>query len=146
MSKDQFFKNPGVFEMFGLDFLLDEDLGLWFIECNASPQLVGTSDYKTKFLSKMLAEMFEIQYAYLRSRWRRIQDFIAKYKVHSATVRSDNSSMIYWQSEFAKINTNYLEPEFQISKENGWQLIMDSNIGGKASYMGHIRDDCIDDA
>ena len=30
-------KKPSVFELFGLDFMLDEDLNLLFIECNASP-------------------------------------------------------------------------------------------------------------
>mmetsp|Transcript_4528 Transcript_4528/g.3745 ORF Transcript_4528/g.3745 Transcript_4528/m.3745 type:complete len:144 (-) Transcript_4528:63-494(-) len=37
MVKPYVLKSPSVFEMFGLDFLLDERLNLWFIECNASP-------------------------------------------------------------------------------------------------------------
>ena len=52
MSQYSLMRIPNVFEMFGLDFLLDEDLNLWFIECNASPQMVGTNDYKTEFLNK----------------------------------------------------------------------------------------------
>ena len=32
-----FLKESNVFEMFGLDFMLDDKLNLWFIECNASP-------------------------------------------------------------------------------------------------------------
>jgi hypothetical protein len=41
MSKNGFFKDSRGYEMFGLDFVLDENLNLWFIECNASPVLIG---------------------------------------------------------------------------------------------------------
>jgi len=130
--------------MFGLDFLLDENLNLWFIECNASPQLIGTNEYKTEFLSKMLQDMFEIQYAYLRSRWSRIQKLVKKY--HEMLADKNKDGLVSFQEEFARINTNYLEPEYQISKTNSWTLIMDENIKGKAAYMGILPDECIDDA
>jgi len=39
MSKSKFFQDSRVFELFGLDFILDSELNLWFIECNASPVL-----------------------------------------------------------------------------------------------------------
>lgn len=49
MSEHAFLKDPRVFEMFGLDFLFDDKLNLWFIECNASPVLQGTSPEKSAF-------------------------------------------------------------------------------------------------
>jgi len=30
-------KSSSVFEFFGIDFMIDDNLNLWFIECNASP-------------------------------------------------------------------------------------------------------------
>lgn len=144
MARHSFFKHSGVFEMFGLDFLLDENLNLWFIECNASPQLVGTNEYKTEFLSKMLQDMFEIQYSYLRSRWSRINKLMKKY--HEMVAKNNKAGLVSLQDEFAKINMNYLEPEFQIPKTNSWTLIMDENIKGKGAYLGILKDECIDDA
>lgn len=49
MSEHAFLKDPRVFEMFGLDFLFDNKLNLWFIESNASPVLQGTSEEKMLF-------------------------------------------------------------------------------------------------
>lgn len=46
MSHSSFFKDARVFEMFGMDFVMDDKLNLWFIECNASPVLQGTSEEK----------------------------------------------------------------------------------------------------
>ena len=145
MAQHSFMTLSGSFEMFGLDFLLDEDLNLWFIECNASPQLIGTNDYKTNFLTTMLADMFEIQYAYLRSRWRRIQTFVEKFHRQVADEGTSSIDLKVWKSEFEYINQNRLEPEFIISERNSWQKIMDKNIPGKAAYMGFIQDECIDD-
>lgn len=144
MSRSAFMKHPGVFELFGLDFLLDESLNLWFIECNASPQLVGTNEYKTVFLTTLLKDMFEIQFAYLRSRWTRIHKLMRTY--HDTVLTNHTVDLTQWKDKFNQINTNYLEPEYKIKETNTWQLILDENIGGKAAYLGHLRDECIDDA
>jgi D-alanine-D-alanine ligase-like ATP-grasp enzyme len=39
MAKHSFLKDSRVFEVFGADFMFDDNLNLWFIECNASPVL-----------------------------------------------------------------------------------------------------------
>lgn len=49
MSEHTFLKDSRVFEMFGLDFLFDTSLNLWFIESNASPVMQGTSEEKALF-------------------------------------------------------------------------------------------------
>jgi len=145
MSQHSYMTLSGAFEMFGLDFLLDEDLNLWFIECNASPQLIGTNEYKTNFLTKMLTDMFEIQYAYLRSRWRRIQTFVAKFQTQASEQGTSSMDIKVWKSEFDNINRNRLEPEFTISQDNTWHKIIDKNLPGKDAYLGFIPEECIDD-
>src|SRR5205823_6438367 len=110
-TEHSFLRHSGAFEMFGLDFLLDEDLNLWFIECNASPQLIGTSEEKTKFLVTLLTDMFEIQYAYLRSRFKRIQEFMSSLHSQVSNVNKINRREI--SNKFAIINRNKLEPEFR---------------------------------
>jgi len=143
MSEGSFLKHSGVYEMFGLDFLLDDDLNLWFIECNASPQLIGTNDAKTKFLVTLLTDMFEIQHAYLKSRFKRIQDFMAKFHTQVAAGKDIDKRKI--RSAFAPVVQNRLEPEFKIRENNTFTLIMDKNIKGAGAYFGHLKEECVDD-
>ena len=37
MSHNNYLKKSNVFEIFGLDLILDDNLNIWFLECNASP-------------------------------------------------------------------------------------------------------------
>jgi Tubulin-tyrosine ligase family. len=129
--------------MFGLDFILDDDLNLWFIECNASPQLIGTNEEKTIFLTTMLRDLFEIQYAYLRSRMARVQKFMAKFQADA--ISGKEMDIDAYRKEFSKINSNYLEPNFPISPNNSFTLIMDKNLKGTDAYFGHLAPECIDD-
>jgi hypothetical protein len=144
MVEKYLFKSSNVFEMFGLDFLLDEDLNLWFIECNASPQLVGTNPYKTEFLVKMLKDVFEIEYAYLRSRWTRIQRFMKKYYDH-VLKEGTITDVLPWKEELQVAIKNKIEPEFEIKGNLTWEKIIDKNLPGAEAYLGNIEDDCIDD-
>ena len=130
--------------MFGLDYLLDENLNLWFIECNASPQFVGTNEYKTEFLTKMLKDMFEIQFAYFRSRWRRTQKFVERFH-ESLKQNKKISDIAVWRAEYEEIIKNRLEPEFDINENNSWQLILNKNIPGKDAYLGFFNEECIDE-
>lgn len=143
MSESSFLKHSGVFEMFGVDFLLDNELNLWFIECNASPQLIGTNEEKTELLTSMLEGMFEIQYAYLRSRMKRVRGFIAK--MHRSKLSGQEIDYRGLQTEFQEVNKNRLEPEFEFRDALGWIKIMDKNLKGKDAYMGLIDAECVDD-
>ena len=50
----------GVFELFGFDFLIDEDLRTWLIEVNTNPYLGIPNKYIAKVLPDMLDDMLEI--------------------------------------------------------------------------------------
>lgn len=140
MSAHAFWNQSNVYEMFGLDFMLDDELNLWFIECNSSPQLIGTNDQKTKFLVKMLEDLFEIQYGLYRSRMQRILKLINRISRESA----DNGAVDYsqWRNEYAEAARNRFEDEYKISKDNSFKLIMDMNRKGKAAFFGHLDDEC----
>lgn len=49
-TKNHFQKNPGVFEMFGVDLILDENFKMSIIEVNPSPMIISNLDKKTKIL------------------------------------------------------------------------------------------------
>jgi len=50
----------GVFELFGYDFLIDEDMRTWLIEVNTNPYLGIPNKYIAKILPEMLDDMLEI--------------------------------------------------------------------------------------
>jgi len=127
--------------MFGLDFVMDEDTNIWLIEVNPSPQMVGTNERKTKFLTQLTTDMFEIQYAYLRSRMKRVYNFMKEMERRETEGEELNYEKMRYQ--FEKINMNKLEKEFEINLNNSFTLIMDKNIKGSGAYFGHLKEECI---
>jgi hypothetical protein len=143
MSESAFWKGSNVFEMFGLDFMLDDNLNLWFIECNSSPQLIGTNPMKTKFLVTMLSDLFEIEFAYYRSRMKRVYEIFNK--INTEVLEKQQIDFVKWQKEYKKAVYNVLEPEYNISENNSFIMIMDRGRPGKDKYLGYLQDECIDD-
>ena len=127
--------------MFGLDFMLDDDLSLWLIEVNTSPQLIGTSPMKEKLMVETLSDLYEIQNAYLRSKKKRL--FAIIHKSTGKLFDRQAFNLEEAKAEFAKANRNFLEPEWQIRSNISWQKILDENIPGKQAYMGLLEDECI---
>ena len=143
MTENSLYHVSNVFELFGLDFVLDENLNLWFIECNASPQLVASNDRKRTFLVKMLTDLFEIQSAYYKSRMSRTFKFIEKMV---SQINSSPHAVVEskWKEEFdSNIDINKLDSEFTLSPNNGFSLIIDKNIKGDGAYFGHLEKECI---
>ena len=65
MNSDKLLKHAGVFELFGLDFLLDSDLHLWFLETNLTPSLSETNEIKRDLNSKLIEDLIDMEYALL---------------------------------------------------------------------------------
>jgi len=143
MSEKSFWKGSNVFEMFGLDFMLDDNLNLWFIECNSSPQLIGTNPFKTQFLVTMLTDLFEIQFGYYKSRMKRVFELFTR--MNQEIAQTHHTNYTKWQKEYKAAVLNRLEPEYEISKNNSFILIMDRSLTKKDKYFGHLPKECIDD-
>jgi len=140
MSAHAFWNQSNVYEMFGLDFMLDDELNLWFIECNSSPQLIGTNDLKTKFLIKLLNDLFEIQYGLYRSRMKRVLEVLSKINKQGQEAGQVDYSL--WREEYAQAVKNRFEPEYNITEDNSFKLIMDLNKPGPEAYFGHLEPEC----
>jgi len=139
MSAHAFWNQSNVYELFGLDFMLDEDLNLWFIECDSSPQLIGTNDLKTKFLTKMLEDLFEIQYGLYRSRMKRV---LALLREINQDAEGGAINYAKWRDSYATATKNRFLPEYKISSDNSFKLIMDMNKEGKDAFFGHLKEEC----
>jgi len=134
-------RNPALFEVFGVDFVMDEKFNIFVVEVNASPMQVGTSSEKTRLMKKMNQGIVKITLAYLRSRVKRSIQFIAKHKEDI----KNGVNLANLALEFRELNRNRVEPEYEYLLEDiSWEKITDENIKGKDAYYGLIEDECID--
>ena len=148
MVSGPFVKLSQLYELYGTDFMLDDNLNLWFIECNSGPVLSGSSEEKEKFVTKMLADQFEIVSGLLKSRMKRIINYVNKI-THEGKARKLPSNEVYIvdleqrQKEFQEIIKNRFEPEYEPSKGNGFSKIIDENYSGVEKYAGLISAECM---
>ena len=70
------------FELFGYDFILDEDFNSWLIEVNTNPCLEESSDLLKKLLPRMIEDMLRltVDVVFPKSSIRRRRDFGQKRK------------------------------------------------------------------
>lgn len=149
MTKHVYSKRPNVWELFGVDFMLDQDLNLWFIECNTGPVLKATNREKGQIMKTMLKDMFEIVNAQLRSRLKRVIGFVndltregALKLSNSGTVELPN--LAQKRERFRELLVNKVEKEFAVSPNNSWMKIVDESLAGPGRYNGMFSSDCFD--
>ena len=53
-------KRKDCFELFGYDFLIDEDFRVWLIECNTNPYFGVANDYIADLLPKMIDDLTKL--------------------------------------------------------------------------------------
>ena len=144
MSQYVFEKKSQLFGIFEYNFVLDNTLKPWLIEINTTPTLYDPSSTGQNHLVKMLKEMFDIMYAFLRSRMKRIIQLINK-------VSKDMPMDFEFPPEmyssikvgFDAVNINYLDEDFMPSNDNEFQKIIDENFNGFARYSKIIPDECL---
>ena len=149
MTQGSYIPTSSAWELFGCDFMIDENLGIWFIECNSGPSMVGTNEEKDRMLTKMLKDCFEIVTAQLRSRIKRVLKYV-NWLVEEDQIRIEKGKNVIIpkleqrQTEFAEITKNYMEEEFEISSDNTWWKVVDETKDGLERYNGKIRTECYD--
>jgi len=147
MASFGFARKSSLFEIYGLDFMLDENLNLWFIEANTEPLLDGWSTDSSRFFNQLIYDAFDITHALLKSRVKRIVKYVNK------LIKETEDWGINWDSmhlddlnrkrkEFQIISRNYFEPEYVVNTTNGFQLIIDENLEGKERYQGFLEEEC----
>ena len=148
MSQHTFLQRSSIYELFGADFILDDKLNLWFLECNTSPMLKGTSVEKERFLVKMLKDHYEIIYGLLRSRMKRVMNFVNELtlEIKASNLSWDkyiNKNLENFRGKFKTLSKNRFEPEFTPGPENGFTKIIDENYEGPARYANLIPKECL---
>jgi D-alanine-D-alanine ligase-like ATP-grasp enzyme len=54
------FRRKHCFEMFGYDFILDEDFNMWLIEINTNPCIEESSELLKVYLPRMIEDMLRL--------------------------------------------------------------------------------------
>ena len=54
------FKRKHTFEMFGYDFMLDEDFNVWLIEINTNPCIEESSGILKIYIPRMIEDMLKL--------------------------------------------------------------------------------------
>jgi hypothetical protein len=121
--------------------MLDENLNLWFIECNASPVFQGTTSEKLIFQTTLLRDAWEIENSYLQSRVKRLNKFTIDLKKVNQTVFTQDE----WdkmRTDLVKINRNYIDEEFKIKKKNSFTKIIDFSLNGPERFFDLFPKKC----
>ncbi|KRX02924.1 hypothetical protein PPERSA_13178 [Pseudocohnilembus persalinus] len=140
-GQHRFLKDSRVNENFALDFLIDDESHLWFMENNPNPQIMRTSEKRVERHYQMFGDLFEIQFAQLRSRFKRLLNFTKNVVLPNFKDVEKNPEK--YKEQFKKLNQNQIDPEFQIRQNNTYQKIYDENLQGAEKFMGNLPDDCL---
>jgi len=149
MTKRFFLKRSQSYELFGIDFVLDENLKLWLIEANSSPMMEATTEEREKLLVKMVSDHLELMFSLLRSKMKRIVTYINKLlkEIPEDYIRTNTLSALpnsnVYKTVFEQIKKNYMDPEYDVDPTNGFQKIIDENLTGSKAYGGFVADECL---
>ena len=151
ITKNSFAKQSNLWELYGVDFMLDDKLNLWFIECNRSPVIKDSNEEKGLFLRKLFRDGFEILSAQLRSRMKRVIKFVNMLTSEGFARENtlDPSDVVLPNLEenrriFNSLLENKIDDEFKISPDNSWIKIVDETLPGVERYNGMFPIECFD--
>ena len=65
MHYEKFMRHPGVCELFGVDYMFDDDMNLWYLEVARSPAMMATSEEKGKLQTRLIQDIVKVQYCLL---------------------------------------------------------------------------------
>ena len=93
----------------------------------------------------MLKDEFEIVFSLLRSRMKRVINYVNEVIRQSEIInnRLILNNILMKKINFDKINQNFYESEFEINPRNGWINIIDENLVGTQRYGGFIPELCM---
>ena len=148
LSHYTFLEDSTLFELYGVDFMLDSNLNLWFIEANSSPALHSYSVPVEKFIVKMLRDHFEVVVGLMRSRMKRVMDYVnVTIEDSEFTVKNQVDVVVEGleakKGAFRRITRNSFEVEFEPKADNGFSKIYDANYYKTYRYEGLITEECI---
>jgi len=143
MAQKGFLKISSVYELFGIDYVMDDNLDLWFIEANAAPLIHGFTKESTVLINQMLVDTFDIVHGLLRSRMKRVISYV---NTLTKEIDPSDTRVRYLgdkRKEFNELIKNSFDPEFMPRKNNTYELIIDETKTGTARYAKLLPKNCL---
>jgi len=124
-------------------------LTIWFIEANTTPLIEADTDHRRAILVKMLSDHLDVVYGLLKSRLKRIVQYVNKVVKETPleNIKGDQvkvKDLDLKQAEFLKLTQNHFEPEFAPSASNSWYKIIDESVEGPERFGGLLPAECYD--
>ncbi len=144
MLEKKLHKSSDLFEMFGVDLMLDSDHKLYILEINASPMVIGTNRRKTDLMLRMMNGLFDITFAQQFSRTKRGIEFIQanRKRIEEAKGKEEIREL---KAQFESVYTNEVLPEYEaMLTNNSWELVYDGAKKGAARYHGLLSEECVE--
>lgn len=136
MAGGYLWKQSNVYELLGCDFMMDDQLGVWFLEANSFPQVDGVKD---DLITRMLEDLFEIEYGFYRSRMKRVMEVLKKMQEEEG---DEPENIGTWKELYQDAMENRFEPEFQLKETNSFKLIVNGSLPGSEAYFGLLPEEC----
>ncbi|CAK80036.1 unnamed protein product (macronuclear) [Paramecium tetraurelia] len=133
-------KDSRVGEFFGVDFILDDDLNLWIFECNRNPNFLAVTEGRKEKFGKLIPDMLEIQMQLVRSRYKRIRDFMYNTLLPAIKARQFQQQQEKLKEEFLQLMKDRFEPEYKLSTSNLAELA----YIGDGQFNGYIKKECLE--
>ena len=148
LSGSSFYEHSSLYELYGVDFMLDENLNLWFIEANSGPAFGEYSQSMEKFIVKMQRDHLELVNGLLKSRMKRIVAFVNGLIEKGLIRKSEGQEvavddLVHKRVAFEGLSRNYFEEEFKPSAGNGFVKIIDAHERAEKKYQGFITAECL---
>lgn len=135
-------KRSGNFRLMGLDFKMDMKNKVWLTRVTADPQFYNSNREIWERNEKMIADMFDIVYALLKSRIKQLsalmKDFTADY-----LIPKKNYELITFQSLFYSKNSDSFDKTHMYEEGNSWQPVIDMTKPSSSAYHGLIPQTCL---
>jgi len=141
IAEGSLLRQSNLFEIFEVDFMLDDNLNLWFIKVNENPKYYAQNSVSEGKLFEMLNDAFEIQYKLYRSRMKRVLTLIEDMYIDQEG--AEKPQLDFWRKQYQIESMNGFEPEFEMESFGSWMPILDRTQTGSDAYLGIIDDECI---
>ena len=127
----------------GLDFMIDDNLKVWFIEANSGPQIFDNYAEAWAQNERMIAGSIDIVHSLLKSRLTRVRTFMNSF-TRDYLIPQKPFDLKEKQNEFRRLNEDRIDDEFMYKKEgNGWEPVVDLNKPSNEAYFGIIKPGCL---
>jgi len=126
-------KSSSIYELFALDFMMDEEFNLWFLDAEHGDLFTGKTDNGNgEATMRMLEDHLEIVIGLMRSRVRRVVNYVNRL-IRDNKVEAKSRGRIKFDNEeqrlleFQEMSKNYFELDYEPKRTNGFTKIMDGN-------------------